>query len=163
MELGPRGLRFFLNLYPPYLFTRTRVKYFSPDWRECVVELKKSLLNRNYVGTTFGGSLFAATDPFLMLMMIKILGIRDYIVWDNAATIEYRRPVRSTITFRFKITDEDLKQIHADLESQGKSLPQFEVLGIDREGNACVRVLKTLYIKKKAAVETSAPREAPQA
>ena len=154
MALGPRGLRFFLNLYPPYLFTRTRVKSISADWRECVVELKKSWLTRNYVGTTFGGSLFAATDPFLMLMLIQILGIKDYIVWDKSAEIEYRRPVKSTITFRFRITDQDLAKIHGDLEKEGKSLPQFEIEGIDREGTACVKVRKTLYIKKKqAAVE----------
>jgi len=163
MALGPRGLRFFLNLYPPYLFTRTRVKSISADWRDCVVELKKSLLNRNYVGTTFGGSLFAASDPFFMLMLIKILGIRDYIVWDKAATIEYRRPVRSTIRFHFKITDEALRQIHEDLEAQGKCLPQFEVLGIDRDGDACVRVLKTLYIKRKGAAETEPVKATPPA
>ena len=40
------------------------------------------LLNRNYVGTHFGGSLFAMTDPFYMLMMMRNLG-PDYIVWDK--------------------------------------------------------------------------------
>src|SRR5260370_9238958 len=42
--------------------------------------------NANYVGTHFGGSLFAMTDAFYMLM--HHLG-RDYPVWDNAATILY--------------------------------------------------------------------------
>ncbi len=151
MELGPRGLRLFLNLYPPYLFTRTRVKSIAPDWRECVVELKKSWLTRNYVGTTFGGSLFAATDPFFMLMLIKILGIQDYIVWDKAAEIQYLRPARSTVTFHFRIDDQDLQQIREELATEGKSLPRFEVLGLDREGLPCVKVLKTLYIRRKAA------------
>ncbi|MCE9624539.1 MAG: DUF4442 domain-containing protein [Deltaproteobacteria bacterium] len=99
MELGPRGMRLFLNWYPPYLFTRTRVKSISKDWRSCVVELKKSFLTRNYVGTTFGGSLFAATDPFLMLMLIKILGIEDYIIWDKAAIATFKpkaRPCRNS-------------------------------------------------------------------
>src|SRR5918996_2366260 len=115
MELGPRGMRRLLNLYPPYFFTRTRVKSISADWRESVVQLKKSLLNRNYVGTTFGGSIFAASDPFFMLMLIGIFGIRDYIIWDKAATIEYKRPARSTLNFRFLITDEDIAAIEKDL------------------------------------------------
>lgn len=149
MELGPRGMRLLLNLYPPYLFTRTKVKSISPDWRECVVELKKSLLTRNYVGTAFGGSLFAATDPFYMLMLIKILGIEDYIVWDKAAEIHYQRPARSTVTYRFVVTDEALAAIRRDLETTGKSLPRFEVRGLDREGHTCVTVVKTLYIRKK--------------
>lgn len=149
MELGPRGMRLLLNLYPPYLFTRTKVKSISPDWRECVVELKKSWLTRNYVGTAFGGSLFAATDPFFMLMLIKILGMKDYIVWDKAAAIEYQRPARSTVTYRFVIDDAALAAIRRDLERDGKSLPRFEVKGVDREGHACVTVVKTIYIRKK--------------
>ena len=45
-------------------------------------------LNRNYVGTQFGGSLYAMTDPFFMLMLMENLG-RDYVVWDKAANIEF--------------------------------------------------------------------------
>jgi len=151
-------MRLFLNWYPPYLFTRTRVKSISKDWRSCVVELKKSFLTRNYVGTTFGGSLFAATDPFLMLMLIKILGIEDYIIWDKAAEIEYQRPARSTVTYRFSVTDEDLEQIHRDLQAKGKALPKFEVRGVDRDGQTCVTVRKTIYIKRKAKAEPELPQ-----
>src|SRR5215471_1742481 len=107
MQLGPRGMRFFLNIYPPYFFSQTRVKYIAPDWREIIVELPKTLLTRNYVGTTFGGSLYAASDPFFMLMLIKILGIKDHIVWDKGAKIDFKRPARSKITYHFVITEED--------------------------------------------------------
>src|SRR4030095_9967104 len=79
-----------MNIYPPYFFSRTKVKSVSADWREVVVVLKKSLLTRNYVGTTFGGSLYAACDPFYMLMLIQILGIKDYIIWDKGASIDFK-------------------------------------------------------------------------
>ncbi|HKX12133.1 MAG TPA: DUF4442 domain-containing protein [bacterium] len=149
MEFGPRGLRRLLNLYPPYLFTRTRVISISADWRESVVQLKKSLLTRNYVGTTFGGSIFAASDPFFMLMLIGIFGIQDHIVWDKAATIEYKRPARSTLTLRFLITDQDIAAIEKDLSEKGKSEPVFYVDAVDREGQVCATVSKTLYVRKK--------------
>jgi uncharacterized protein DUF4442 len=149
MELGPRAMRFFLNLYPPYLFTRTRVKSISPDWREVVVELKKSFLTRNYVGTAFGGSLYAACDPFFMLMLINILGIKDYIIWDKAATVEFKKPARTTVTYVLRITDEDIKKIRDDLAAVGKSVPEFRVEGKDRDGDVCVTVGKTVYIRKK--------------
>lgn len=149
MELGPNGMRRLLNLYPPYLFTRTRVKSISADWRESVVELKKSIFTRNYVGTTFGGSIFAASDPFFMLMLIKIFGIKGHIVWDKAATIEYKRPARSTLTFRFVITDQDLAAIENELEERGKSEPVLCVDAIDRSGEVCATVRKTLYIRVK--------------
>ncbi len=149
MQLGPRGMRFFLNIYPPYLFSRTRVKYIAPDWREVIVELPKSLLTRNYVGTTFGGSLYASSDPFFMLMLIKILGIQDHIVWDKGAKIDFKKPARSKITYRFIITDEDLIKIAQDLKEKGKSLPEFLVEGKDKNGEVCVSIHKLLYIRKK--------------
>ncbi len=155
MELGPRAFRFFVNLYPPYLFSRTRVKYIAPDWKEMRVELAKSLFTRNYVGTTFGGSLYAATDPFFMLMLIKILGIKDYIVWDKGASIDFKKPARTKITYRFLITEEALKKIRGDLETQGKSLPEFQVDGIDKDGEICVTVRKTIYIRKKGTSKNS--------
>jgi hypothetical protein len=42
---------------------------------------------RNVVGTIFGGSIYAAVDPFYMLMLIKVLG-REYVVWDKAAAFD---------------------------------------------------------------------------
>lgn len=149
MELGPRGMKFFMNLYPPYFFSRTRVKSISPDWREIVVELPKTLLTRNYVGTTFGGSLYAASDPFFMLMLIKILGIKDYIIWDKGAEIDFKKPARSKITYRFVITDEDLRHIQKSLEETGKTIPIFHVDGIDTDGNVCVSIKKHVYLRKK--------------
>lgn len=149
MELGPRGMRLFLNLYPPYLFSRTRVKYIAPDWREVVVELPKSLLTRNYVGTAFGGSLYAASDPFFMMMLIKILGIREHIIWDKGAVIDFKKPARSRVTYRFVVTDRDLARIRQDLSQRGKSLPEFHVNGVDEEGDVILSVKKLLYVRKK--------------
>lgn len=149
MNLGPRSLRFLMNLYPPYLFSRTRIKHIAPDWKEIVVELPKSLLTRNYVGTTFGGSLYAASDPFFMLMLIKILGIKDYIIWDKGAQIDFKKPARSKITYRFVIQEADLQRIQQDLKSKGKSLPEFQVDGISKEGEVCVSIRKLLYIRRK--------------
>lgn len=138
-----------MNLYPPYFFSRTGVKYISPDWKEIVVELKKSLLTRNYVGTTFGGSLYQAADPFYMLMLIKIMGIKDYVIWDQDAEISFVKPARSKVTYHFKITDEQLAQIRKDLETSPIIRPQFYVDGIDEAGDSCVRIRKGLYIRKK--------------
>jgi hypothetical protein len=149
MEMTPRTFRFLTNLYPPYLFSRTRVKYVSADWKEVVVELKKSLLTRNYVGTTFGGSLYQAADPFYMLMLFKIMGIKDYVIWDQSAEIVFTKPARTKVTYRFKITDEQLEKIYRDLETNPIVRPEFLVEGVDEEGDACVRIHKVIYIRKK--------------
>ena len=54
-----------------------RVKRIAPDMKAVDVEMKLRFWNANYVGTHFGGSLFAMTDPFYMLMLMANLGC-DY-------------------------------------------------------------------------------------
>ena len=87
-----RLLRFAMNLYPPFL-GRASVRHIAGDFREVRVRMGLNRLNRNYVGTQFGGSLYAMTDPFFMLMLMENLG-RDYVVWDKAANIEFVSPGR---------------------------------------------------------------------
>lgn len=93
--LAPRlkalGFRAALRLYPPYLGAGIRVEEIAPDLRRVVVAMPLTRLNRNYVGTHFGGSLFAMTDPFYMLMLIQNLGPR-YVVWDKRSSIRFRKP-----------------------------------------------------------------------
>ncbi len=144
-----RSFRFFMNIYPPYFFTRTRIKYVSKDFKEVVVVLKRSLLTRNFVGTTFGGSLYSAADPFFMLMLIRIMGIKEYIIWDQDAKIEFLKPVKSHLTLRFLISDANLKAIEEDIIRDGLSRPHFVVEGKDNEGKVCVRVDKGIYIRRK--------------
>lgn len=149
LDLSPRGFKWFMNLYPPYLFSGTRVKHIAADWRHIIVLLHKSFLTRNYVGTTFGGSMYAAADPFYMLMLIKIMGINNYIIWDKGASIDFRKPAKTHLTYDFEITDDDLAKIHAQLDESGKALPEFHVQGIDTAGDVCVSVRKILYVRKK--------------
>ena len=149
MELPPRFLRILTNFYPAYLFSRTTVKSIAPDWREVVVVIRKSLWNRNYVGTIFGGTLYAAADPFLMIMLIKILGIKDYIIWDKGADIDFKKPGRSDITYRFRVTDADLRRIKLGLKKSHKMIAEFLVEGVDGEGEVCVSVKKHIYIRRK--------------
>jgi hypothetical protein len=71
-EFGPKGMRRLFNWWPPFHAAGNRVREIAPDFR-------------NYVGMHFGGSLFAMTDPFFMIMMMKNLG-PEYLVWDKAGT-----------------------------------------------------------------------------
>tara|TARA_Y100001933_G_scaffold140205_1_gene139053 strand:- start:36 stop:479 length:444 start_codon:yes stop_codon:yes gene_type:complete len=100
--MKPFAMRLLFNLYPPYLGTGIGVREISPDYRRMVVEMKLRWYNRNTVGTHFGGSLSAMTDPFYMLMTMKNLG-REFIVWDKSGTIDYRKPGRGRVKAEFRI------------------------------------------------------------
>jgi acyl-coenzyme A thioesterase PaaI-like protein len=137
-----------MNLWPPFLGAGIHVRSISADWSEAVVELRARLLNRNYVGTHFGGSLFAMTDPFFALLLMHRLGSR-YLVWDQAARIDFLAPGRGTVSARFSLPEERVAEIRAQAAGGDKVLPEFEVEIHDREGTRVAAVHKTLYVRLK--------------
>ena len=142
------ALRRAVNFWPPFLGAGIRVKHISPDMKAIDVEMKLSWWNANYVGTHFGGSLFAMTDAFYMLMLMANLG-PDYIVWDKAASIRYRKPGRSTVRAEFRLSDAQLDDIREKLETMPKYEPTFAVEVKDEQGTVIAEVEKLLYVRKK--------------
>jgi len=149
IKVRKRHMRWFLNLYPPFLGAGIRVTRLQPDWKAIDVEMKLRFWNANYVGTHFGGSLYAMTDPFYMLMLIENLG-RDYIVWDKSAAIRFRRPGKSTVRSEFRLSDSKLEEIRRALETQEKVEPTFLVEVRDESGDVVAVVEKVLHVRKKA-------------
>lgn len=125
-----------------------RVKRLQPDWKAIDVEMKLRFWNSNYVGTHFGGSLYSMTDPFYMLMLIENLG-RDYIVWDKAASIRFRRPGKGKVSASFRLSEEQIEAIRRRLNTQEKVEPTFVVEVKDETGAVVAEVEKVLYVRKK--------------
>lgn len=149
-SLQTRMWRWGFNFFPAYRGTGGRVTYIAHDWREIRVRLPLNWRTRNYVGTTFGGSLYGAVDPFYMIMLIKLLG-PEYIVWDKAATIRFRRPGRTTLTARFGISEEELAAIRAAAAAQPSVDRAYTVELTDAAGVVHATVEKTVYIRRKDA------------
>ena len=143
-----RWLRWKFNLFPAYRGTGAKVVYIARDFREVRIELPLSWRTRNYVGTIFGGSLYGAVDPMYMIMLIQLLG-RDYIVWDKAATIRFRKPGRSTLYATFKMDDAELDLIR-DAAKNGEPFDRvYNVDLVDRDGVVHASIEKTIYIRRK--------------
>ena len=146
------ALRRGINLWPPFLGMRIRVKHVAADMKSIDVEMKLRWWNANYVGTHFGGSLAAMADPFYMLMLMANLG-DDYIVWDKAATIRYRKPGRSTVRAEFRLNDAQIEDIREKLKTLPKYEPTFTVEIKDEQGIVIAEVEKLLYVRKKEATQ----------
>lgn len=144
-----RLLRHVLNLWPPFLFSGIHVVALSADYRHARVELRMRPWNRNYVGTHFGGSLFAMADPFWMLLTLHALG-GDYIVWDQAGSIEFVKPGRGTVHARFDLTDQVLDELRHATADGGKILRWFATDVVDSDGLVVARVRKQLYVRRKS-------------
>jgi Domain of unknown function (DUF4442) len=149
MTIVKRHLRWLINLWPPFLGMGIRVTRMQPDRKAIDVEMKLRFWNRNYVGTHFGGSLYAMTDPFFMLMLIENLG-RDYIVWDKAASVHFRKPGRGKVLASFRLSDEQIEEIRRELRMQEKIEPTFSVEVKDEAGTVIAEVQKVLHIRKKS-------------
>ena len=137
-----------LNIWPPFLFSGISILEISKDFRHAKVRLKKRALTSNYVGTLFGGSLFAMTDPFYMVMILKNLG-SDYIVWDKRSEIESVSPGKATVFAEFNLLDADLDEIKREVEVSGKYLKWFEVDIKTADGTVVAIVKKQIYVRKK--------------
>jgi acyl-coenzyme A thioesterase PaaI-like protein len=146
MNLRQRFLERFINLYPPLIGAGIRSR--SIDERTIEVEMKMTAFNRNIVNVHFGGSLYAMCDPWFMLILMRLLGL-DYIVWDKAATIQFKKPGRGKVKARFHIPHEQVEQIRSDVERSGKIEPTFFVDVLDEQEQVIAHVEKLLYVRKK--------------
>jgi acyl-coenzyme A thioesterase PaaI-like protein len=148
IAFGASGMRRLFNLWPVFRGAGIRVREIAPDFSSATVELRMRLLNRNYVGTHFGGSLFAMADPFFMILMMKRLG-PDYLVWDKAGTVRFLKPARGTVTARFELPEARVSEARERTRGGAKFEPVFRVEIVDGAGVIVADVEKTLYIRKK--------------
>lgn len=149
MPTTAKQLKNRLRFYPPYLGAGVRVTHIAEDFSSIEVEMPLRFYNKNYVGTHFGGSLYSMCDPFYMLMLIELLG-PDYIVWDKAASIRFRRPGKGLVRARFEISEDKLAEIRAAADANGKVEPEFQVEVKDRDGNVIAQIQKLLYVRRKS-------------
>jgi acyl-coenzyme A thioesterase PaaI-like protein len=151
-RLGFPWLMRLIRVWPPYLGAGVRVTACAADASRITVEMPLTPLNRNFVGTHFGGSLYSMCDPFLMLMLMQRLG-PEWIVWDKEARIEFLRPGRGTVRATFELPDARLQAIRDEADRAGKALPEFEVVILGVDGEPVARVHKTLYVRPKASTK----------
>ena len=144
-SFATRVARWGFNLFPAYCATGGRITFIRHDWSEVRLRIGLSWRTRNYVGTIFGGSMYAAVDPVYMLMLIKMLG-PDYVVWDKAANIRFRKPGRTTLYATCSIASSVVAEIRTELRQKPKLDRIFIIDLVDVDGSVHATVEKTIYI-----------------
>lgn len=137
-----------LNLWPPFLFNSIRVQSLSADYTQAKVVLRLRPWNRNYVGSQFGGNLFAMVDPFWMLLAMHRLG-PDYYVWDKAGSIDFVAPGREDVYAHFHLDDATVDELHAAAAGGDKVLRWFDTDVVTASGQVIARVRKQIYVRLK--------------
>lgn len=137
------------NWSPMYRRSCGKIIHVSKDLHKVQIKIPLSYKNKNYVGSIFGGSLFAATDPIYMIQLMQILG-KEYVVWDKASVIRFRKPAYSNAFADFHFTSEEIAEIQHRVAHENE-VDYVKNLTVMNEKNEVLTELeKTIYISSKA-------------
>ena len=84
----------------------------------------------------------------VMLMLLKRLG-PDYIVWDKAASIRFRKPGKTTLTAVMRVDDAELEEIRALMKLEPKLDRTYRVELVDADGMVHAEIDKVVQIRRK--------------
>lgn len=151
MIVSERTLKWAMCLYPPLLFQRIWIKKFHPGFRGVDVKIANSFLNRNYNGSIFGGTIYAATDPFYAILFDQLMQRKGFKVrvWLKSASIQYLKPGSTTLYFTIVITDEMIKEAENSLTETGKFVKAYPMELFDKHGELCATVMNEVYLRNK--------------
>ena len=137
------------NLFPMYRRSSGKVLEISADFLYIRIKLPISYKNRNYVGSIFGGSMFAAVDPMPMIQLMQALG-DEFVVWDKSAEIHFRIPAREDLYANFDFTTEEVERLKKQVIAEGEyeMVKTTQLTDVSGDRVYC-EVHKRLYIAGK--------------
>ena len=149
MVISEKGMKWLIRFYPPLLFQRIWVVAFKKNFKGVSVKIRKSLFNKNYNRSIFGGTLFAAADPFYPILFQQILTRRGHkiIVWLKSAQINYLKPGNTDLYFNIDIDEFTIAEAETILNTEGKYIKTFLIEMFDEGGELCVNVQTELYVR----------------
>ncbi|MFC4140879.1 PaaI family thioesterase [Pedobacter mendelii] len=156
MIISQNTLKWVMRLYPPLFFQCIWVQKFENEFKTATVKISKSFLNKNYNGSIFGGTIYAATDPFYALLFDQLMQRRGLKVrvWLKSASIQYLKPGRGNLYFTINVTDEMIAEAELALKSVGKFVKAYPMEITNKSGELCATVMNEVYIRNLHQGET---------
>lgn len=151
MIVSERTLKWALNFYPPLFFQRIWIRRFHKGFRGVDVKIANSFLNRNYNGSIFGGTIYAATDPFFALLFDQLMQRKGYKlrVWLKSGSIQYLKPGHTALYFTLTITDEMIAEAEKALTEYGKFVKAYPIALYNKKGELCATASNEVYLRNK--------------
>jgi hypothetical protein len=149
MLVSERVLKWVIRFYPPLFFHRVWVIRFYNEFRGVEVKISKSFLNKNYHKSIFGGTIYAAVDPFHPLLFYNIMSLKGYNVraWTRSSAIRYHKPAHSNLHFKITISDTEIGVCEEQLNLTGKFRKSYLVEIFDKNDKLCATVINEIYIR----------------
>lgn len=148
--LSERQGRWLLNCFPPLFFQRVRTVEIRDGFRYCRARVKRSFFTRNLHGTTFGGTIYSAADPFHAVMYWQIFARRGERIqaWLRRARVDYRKPAATPLTLEFRLTERDVEDAVAGLDGEGRFKRSFRTEAMDDHGDVCAVIDTEVYLRR---------------
>lgn len=150
MVISTRLMKWLMRFYPPLLFQRIWTVKFHEDFMGVDVKIFRSPFNINYNKSIFGGTIYAAVDPFYAVLFHQLLSHRKYkiMVWQKAAEIEYLKPGYKNLHFSINLSENEISELCSVIDSGEKFIKGFPVEIFDSSGALCAKVNSVIYVRK---------------
>lgn len=152
MRASENALKWALRFYPPLFFQRIRVVNFGKGFRSVEVKIKKGFLNKNHDDAIFGGTIYAAADPFHPVLFSNAMNLKGYNVkaWSRSSAVRYFKPAKTDLHFRIDITDRELNDCEEQIKLTGKYRKSYQLEIFDAENKLCALVINEMYMRDLA-------------
>ena len=157
MVVSENTLKWIMRLYPPLLFQRIWVREFNKGFKGVSVTIIKSIFNKNYNGSIFGGTIFAAADPFYPVLFDRVLntGDRKLTIWSKSSNINFLKPALSNLSFQIILSDADIELAIHTLNTTGKYENSFPIDIYNNNNEVCVSLMNEVYIRDLNFTQTA--------
>ncbi|RWY54312.1 PaaI family thioesterase [Mucilaginibacter gilvus] len=157
MVVSENSLKWVMRLYPPLLFQRIWVVGFDKGFTGVRVTVSKSFLNKNYNGSIFGGTIFAAADPFYPVLFHQILnadGKKRLAIWSKSSKINFLKPAISNLFFEIKLSEANIAEAKETLIVTGKYEKLFPIDIYNQAGEVCASLMNEVYVRDLDLLKT---------
>ena len=151
MKISENTIKWIIRLYPPFLLQRIWVQKIYKGFRGADIKINHSLLTLNFGKAVFGGTIYAAIDPFYALLFGQLLRNENYniTVWLKSASIKFLKPGRCDLYYSIRITDKMIQELETELNSNGVFVKSYAIEIYSKTGELHAVAKNEIYIKKK--------------
>lgn len=149
MLISENLLKWVIRFYPPLFFQRIWVVKFEKDFHGVEVRISKSFWNKNYNQSIFGGTIFAAADPFYPVLFYQIFTHKGYKVrgWAKSSEIKFLKPGTTTLSLKINLDENQIAEVENALSTVGKYTNTYPIDIYDKNGVKVASVMNEIYLR----------------
>lgn len=122
-----------------------RVEGFGPGWVDLVVPIEG---NSNHFGTMYAGAMFGLAELPGGLLPLAVLGA-DYTPIVTGVDIHFTAAARSDVRLSARIEPDQLRELAAQADAEGKAEFVLELTGRDADGRTVVASRATYQLRPR--------------